>query len=93
MTKLQIQAAAASFCKAQKVDEWSQDAHNAFVRTILRDHMKLGPDSLRMVKEAQEAMGSLTANASAFRQWLENDKVAILKPTAKAEKLADRYGV
>lgn len=96
MTKQAIIDAAKSFCSSAKLTldtDWSQDAHNALVRTIMRDTLKLSPAQIKQLRDAQASLGSLTANASAFRQMLASKDVAVLKPGEKASQLSDRYGV
>lgn len=100
MTKDQIKSAAAKFISTAKLTEWPQEAHNAFVAYSLKRALiasnAVANDAMAMpivetLMTMQATMPALTANASAFRQWLQSKDVALLPASTPEAKLANRY--
>lgn len=91
ITKVSIQTHAKTFIANGKLTEWPQEAHNCLVAYILKRELDLDDDQVSALMEAQQAMPALTANASAFRQWLQSKDVALLPKADDAKPLGNRY--
>lgn len=91
MDKTEIKNEVAKFITMASITEWNQEAHNAFVAWLIKREAALEPHQVETIMLMQQAMPSITANASAFRQWLESKDVALLKKAEPATKSLSRY--
>lgn len=100
MKEAAIQAEAKSFITSAKpaLTSWDQQDHIVFLALILKKHCSLSQEQFAQIIQLGQEKPSLLTNASAFKQWLQSDKVALL-PKAPAETgdkaaaLLAKYGI
>ena len=94
MTTDQIKMAANMFIQDAKLTTWPQEAHVAFVAHVVKTMVAVHKGDYRAVAKdvltTGQEHGALFANASAFRQWLQSDKVALL-PKGEPSAAGNRY--
>lgn len=90
MTKDSILKAAGSFIKAAKLNEWDQESHIAFVAYLAKQEKPKAEELPKWLLAVGAACPAVLANASAFRQLLQSDKVALL-PKGEATQLGNRF--